>query len=328
MRGVDWGVYPPKDQQSCDWITADHAVSQLGKMPKDRPFFIAVGFRLPHLPIFASQKWFDLFPVDKIVLPPVFDHDRDDTPRFSWYLHWALPEPRLCWLEKNHQWKPIVRAYLAGTAFMDSQIGRVLDALKASGQASNTVVVLWSDNGWHLGEKLITGKNSLWDRSTHVPFVFAGPGVTPHAVCRAPVELLDIYPTLIDLCGLPERDGLQGHSLMPQLHNAAAPRPWPAITTANAGNTAVRTDRWRYIRYADSSEELYDEIADRNEWTNLAGDPHYAAIKAELAKWLPKTYAAPAPGSADRTLTYTNGVANWEGQDIPPNAPIPELDQD
>lgn len=328
MRGVDWGVYPPTDRQSCDWITADHAVAQLANLPTDRPFFLAVGFRLPHLPIFASQKWFDLFPEDKIILPPVFYHDRDDTPRFSWYLHWDLPEPRLSWLEKNHQWKPLVRAYLAGTSFMDSQIGRVLDALKASGQYTNTIVVLWSDQGWHLGEKLITGKNSLWDRSTHVPLVFAGPGVTPHAICRSPAELLDIYPTLIDLCGLPNRSGLQGHSLLPQLRDANAPREWPAITTANAGNTAVRTERWRYIRYADGSEELYDELADRNEWTNLAADPHYATVKAELAQWLPKTYAAPAPGSADRTLTYTNGIANWEGKDIPANALIPRLDQD
>ncbi len=328
MRGVDWGVYPPSDPQSCDWITADHAIAQLARMPNDRPFFLAVGFRLPHLPIFASQKWFDLFPEDKIVLPPVFDHDRDDTPRFSWYLHWDLPEVRLCWLEKNHQWKPLVRAYLAGTSFMDSQVGRVLAALKASGRLDNTIVVLWSDNGWHLGEKLITGKNSLWDRSTHVPLVFAGPGVGAKAVCHAPAELLDIYPTLIALCGLPARSGLEGHSLLPQLQVPNAPREWPAITTANAGNTTVRTSRWRYIRYADGSEELYDELADRNEWTNLALDPHYAAIKAELAKWLPASYAAPAPGSADRTLTYSNGVACWEGSVIPPDAPIPGLDQD
>jgi arylsulfatase A-like enzyme len=327
-RAVDWGVYPAADSQSCDWITADHAISQLAVAPKDKPFFLAVGFRLPHLPIFASQKWFDLFPEDQIVLPPVLDTDRDDTPRFSWYLHWKLPEPRLCWLQKNNEWKPLVRAYLAGTAFMDSQIGRVLAALKTSGRLENTIVVLWSDQGWHLGEKLITGKNSLWDRSTHVPLIFAGPGVTSHAVCRSPAELLDIYPTLTDLCGLPAREKLEGHSLMPQLRAADAPREWPALTTHNAGNTAVRTERWRYIRYADQSEELYDELADHNEWTNLATDPHHAAIKVQLAKWLPPTYAVPAPGSAERTLTYSNGVACWEGKDIAPDAPIPGLDQD
>ena len=328
MKAVDWGVYPPDDRDSCDWKIADLGIAQLAKMPQDRPFFLAVGFRLPHLPIFASQKWFDLFPEDKIELPPVFNLDRDDAPRFSWYLHWDEPEPRLSWFEKNHQWKPLVRAYLAGTSFMDSQIGRLMAALKAAGQDKNTIVVLWSDQGWHLGEKLITGKNSLWDRSTHVPLIFAGPGIAPHAISREPVELLDIYPTLIDLCGLSTRTGLEGHSLKPQLQNAAAPREWPALTTHNAGNTAVRTERWRYIRYADQSEELYDELADRNEWTNLAADPHYAATKSALAKWLPPSYAAPAPGSADRTLTYSNGVPCWEGKDIPPGAPIPGLDQD
>ena len=115
-------------------------------------------------------------------------------PFFAWYLHWKLPEPRLSWLKQAHQWGPLVRSYLASTTFMDSQIGRVLDAFDASGAASNTIVVLWSDNGWHLGEKEITGKNSLWERSTHVPLIFAGPGVANSARCTQPVELLDIYP--------------------------------------------------------------------------------------------------------------------------------------
>ena len=262
------------------------------------------------------------------MLPPVLYQDRDDTPRFSWYLHWDLPEPRLGWLEKYHQWKPLVRAYLAGTSFMDSQIGRLVNALQASGQYTNTIVVLWSDQGWHLGEKLITGKNSLWDRSTHVPLIFAGPGVTCLAISHEPAELLDIYPTLIDLCGLPGRAELEGHSLIPQLHDAQAPRPWPAITTANAGNSAVRTSRWRYIHYADNSEELYDERTDPHEWTNLVSDLHYAGTKAGLMQSLPVRYADPAPGSAERTLTYSNGVAFWEGKAIPPDAPIPGLDQD
>jgi choline-sulfatase len=321
---VDWGVYPPDDHDSCDWKIADLAIAQLASAPKDRPFFIAAGFRLPHLPCFASQKWFDLYPEDTLEMPPVFAGDRDDTPRFSWYLHWKLPEPRLAWLERHGEWKPLVRAYLASTSFMDSQIGRLLDALKASGRFDHTIVVLWSDQGWHLGEKLISGKNSLWDRSTHVPLIFAGPGIAAHAVCCEPAELLDIYPTLVTLCGLPERSGLEGHSLVPQLRDADARREWPALTTANADNHAVRTTRWRYIRYADHSEELYDMRADPNEWTNLAADPHYAAIKAELAKELPAKSAEPAPGSAYRTLTYRNGVANWEGRDIAPGESIPQ----
>ena len=162
MWMMDWGVYPEDDHEQADWKIADAAIAQLKSRPEDRPFFLAVGFRLPHVPCFASQQWFDLFPPEsEITLPPVKEHDRDDVPEFAWYLHWKLPEPRLSWLKQANQWRPLVRAYLASTTFMDSQIGRVLDALDASGAASSTVVVLWSDNGWHLGEKGMTGKTTL-----------------------------------------------------------------------------------------------------------------------------------------------------------------------
>src|SRR5205823_9016124 len=157
------------------------------------------------------------------VLPPVRADDRADVPEFAWYLHWKVPEPRLSWLRKAGQWRPLVRAYLASTSFMDSQVGRVLGALAATGRAGDTVVVLWSDHGWHLGEKGITGKNSLWERSTRMPLIVAGPGVAGGARCRRPVELLDLYPTLVDLCRLPPRADLEGHSLAPLLKNARAP---------------------------------------------------------------------------------------------------------
>ena len=133
--------------------------------------------------------------------------DRDDLPRFASYLHWKLPEPRLKWLQENNQWKPLVRAYLASVSFVDSQVGRVLDALAASGLEKNTIVVLWSDHGWHLGEKGITGKNSLWERSTRVPLIFAGPGIAAGAKCTRPAELLDLYPTLLELCAPARRTG-------------------------------------------------------------------------------------------------------------------------
>ncbi|MCU0783018.1 MAG: sulfatase [Verrucomicrobia bacterium] len=320
MAVMDWGVFPTDDHDQADWKIADAAVNQLKSLPKEKPFFVAVGFRLPHVPCFASQKWFNLFPPeDQIILPPVKAHDRDDVPEFAWYLHWKLPEPRLSWLRQANQWRPLVRAYLASTTFMDSQIGRVLDTLDGIGATSNTVVVLWSDNGWHLGEKDITGKTTLWERSTHVPLIFAGPGVAKVAKCSQPAELLDIYPTLIELCGLPPRDGLEGHSLAPQLKKAKTPRPWPAITTHNVGNHGVRSERWRYIRYADGSEELYDIHADPNEWTNLAKDAKYASVVRKHAKWLPKVNQPPAPGSAHRILAKENGVWTWEGQPIIPS---------
>lgn len=318
MRGVDWGVYPPDDHDQPDWITADNAIAQLKSHPKDKPFFLGVGFRLPHVPLFVSQKWLDRFPPeDQITLPPHKDKDRDDVPPFAWYLNWKLPEPRLSWLKKEHQWRPLVRAYLASTTFMDSQLGRVLDALDASGEASNTIVVLWSDNGWHLGEKDITGKNSLWERSTHVPLIFAGPGVASGAKCDQPAELLDIYPTLVELCGLPPKSDLEGHSLAPQLKHANAARQWPAITSHNPGNDSIRTTQWRYIRYADGSQEIYDEQKDPNEWNNVVSNPENAPVIRELAKWLPKDRPL-APGSKFRTLEKVDGVWLWEGKPIKP----------
>jgi arylsulfatase A-like enzyme len=319
MRVMDWGLFPEDDREQADWKIADAALAQLQSRPAGKPFFVAVGFRLPHVPCFASQKWFDLLPAESdLVLPPVLDRDRDDVPPFAWYLHWKLPEPRLSWLKQAGQWRPLVRAYLASTAFMDSQVGRLLDALERLGVSDHTLVVLWSDNAWHLGEKGITGKTSLWERSTRVPLIFAGPGVARGARCRQPAELLDLYPTLLELCGLPAKGGLEGHSLMPQLKDARTPRPWPAVTTHNAGNHAVRSEHWRYIRYADGSQELYDLHRDPNEWTNVVADPRHAQVVREHARWLPQVNTPPVPGSAHRVLTQTNGVWHWEGRPIEP----------
>jgi arylsulfatase A-like enzyme len=325
---MDWGVFPEKDEDQADWKIASAAVEALRDAPKDKPFFIACGFRLPHVPCYASQKWFDLYPADKIVLPPVKDDDRDDTPRFSWYLHWKVPEPRLKFLRKESQWLPLVRAYLASTSFMDSQVGRVLEALDKTGRADNTIIVLWSDHGWHLGEKLITGKNTLWERSTHVPLIFAGPAITKGARCQQTVELLDIFPTLLELGGLPARADLEGHSLVPQLQDATKERSWPAVTTHNQGNHTVRARDWRYIRYADGSEELYDLRKDPNEWTNLAKMPEHAGVKKALAKWLPKVDRPPVPGSAIRVLTFDpkTGEVTWENKPVKSTDPIPEID--
>jgi arylsulfatase A-like enzyme len=319
---VDWGVFPHRDEDKGDWKVADWAIERL-REPQANPFFLSVGFYLPHLPLYVTQKWYDMYPDDQLVLPPVLDTDRDDTPRFSWYLHWSLPEPRLAYLKTHGEWRNLVRCYLASVSFVDEQIGRVLDALEASAHADSTVVVLWSDHGFHLGEKGITGKNSLWERSTRVPLVFAGPGVVRGASSARPVELLDIYPTLIELLGLPPKTGLEGASLVPLLRDARARRDQPAITTHNPGNHSVRSERWRYIRYADGTEELYDLLGDPNEWRNLAGDPSHASVVAEHKRWLPASSAPPAPGSRDRVLTFDNGIPVWEGQRIEPKARVP-----
>jgi arylsulfatase A-like enzyme len=324
---MDWGYFPHRDEHKTDYQVASWVV---GRLPvaskKQQPFFFAVGFMLPHVPCYATQKWFDLYPDDDRVLPQVQENDRADTPRFSWHLHWRLPEPRLKWVKENDQWRNLVRSYLACISFVDAQIGRVLDALEQSGLVENTIIVVCSDHGYHLGEKEITGKNTLWERSTRVPLIFAGPGVSRAGRCSRPVELLDIYPTLIELCKLTPRDDLEGHSLVPQLRDAKAPREWPAITSHNQGNYSIRSERWRYIHYANGSEELYDMQNDPHEWTNVYEAAANAAVLAEHRKWLPERDEPPAQGSAGRILTYDSSTrqAIWEGVPIRPEDAVPQ----
>jgi arylsulfatase A-like enzyme len=325
---VDWGTFPHRDEDKGDWKVADWAVQKLEgeiKEHPEQPFFLSVGFFLPHVPCYATQKWFDLYPEDTLILPPMLENDRADTPRFSWYLHWKLPEPRLKFLEDANQKTNLVRSYLACTSFVDSQVARLLTALENSGQADNTIIVLWSDHGFHLGEKEITGKNTLWEESTRVPLIFAGPGISKNADCQQPAELLDIYPTLIDLCGLPKNNILEGHSLLPQLKDATTIRDFPAITTHNHDNHSVRSERYRYIQYADGSQEFYDLQSDPNEWTNLASQSEVQSLIEQHKQFLPKTNRPPAPGSKSRILTFKDGKVIWEGVEIKPGDPIPEI---
>ena len=323
---MDWGVFPHRDEDKGDYQVASWTVEQIKNAPKDQPFFLAAGFFLPHVPCYATQKWFDLYPDDDSVLPVVRDDDRADTPRFSWYLHWNLPEPRLKWVKENNQWRNLVRSYLACTSFVDAQVGRIVGALEAAGLADNTIIVLWGDHGWHLGEKGITGKNTLWDRGTKVPLLFAGPGVSKAARTTQPAELVDLYPTLVELCGLKPRTDLEGLSLVPQLKDAKAKRERPAITSHNQGNHGIRSERWRYIRYADGSEELYDHQNDPNEWTNLVTKVEHATVIAGHRRWLPKIDVPPALNSASRVLTYNAATdeAIWEGKTVRRTDAIPE----
>ena len=321
---VDWGTFPHKDEDKGDWTVASYGVETLNAKPQE-PFFLSVGFFLPHVPCYVTQKWYDMYPEETLVLPPFLKNDREDTPRFSWYLHWKLPEPRHDFLVEQNQWKNLVRSYLASTSFVDSQIGRLLDALESNGYCENTIVVLWSDHGFHLGEKQITGKNTLWDRSTRVPLIFAGPGILKGQTCTQPAELLDMYPTLLDLCGLPKNEALEGLSLAPQLNDPTTKRERPAITTHNHDNHGIRSENWRFIQYADGSEELYDMNADPNEWKNLIDDANHASVVDEHRKWLPKTNRKPVPGSKHRILTFEKGEITWEGSPIKREDPIPEI---
>jgi arylsulfatase A-like enzyme len=293
----DWGRFPARDEDQGDYEVATWAVKELAE-PREEPFFMAVGFFRPHVPLYASDEWWNFVGAEaEIQLPKVLISDNDDIVDFARQLTWSGLAPRHDWMIEHDQWKPAVHAYLACVSFVDHQVGRVLDALDASPHAENTIVVLWSDHGWALGEKQRWAKRGLWESETRVPLIIAGPNVEGDRVCQQPVGLIDIYPTLADLCGLEKPSHLEGRSLMPQLKNVDTERP-PVITTFFEDNHAVRSARWRYIRYSTGDEELYDHDSDPHEWHNVASKSEYAAVIKELSQHLPKVNVKTAPGSS------------------------------
>lgn len=292
----DWGPLPNRDDEMGDDQVVNYVAAQLGKK-HDRPFFLACGIFKPHLPWYVPQKYFDLYPLEQIALPNVKDDDLDDIPPMGRKM--ARPEGDHRKVLEYRQYRKAVQAYLAVISFADARIGRLLEALDASPYRENTTIVLWSDHGWHLGEKLHWRKFALWEEATHNVLMMVAPGVTrPGGRCARPVSLMDIYPTLVELHGLPAKPGLEGVSLMPLLKNPSASWDRPAVTTYGRNNHSVRSDRYRYIRYADGAEELYDHFEDELEWNNLAADPRYATVKRELARWLPHVNAPDAPEAA------------------------------
>lgn len=294
----DWGEFPEKDAQLTDTQCTDWAVKQI-KQKREKPYFMAVGLVRTHVPLYVPKNWWDRQPVEgQITLPKVMKNDTDDIPMYGLRLTAGFPAPRHEWMLNNPpQWERITRAYLACIDFVDHQVGRMLRALEESGQAENTVVVFFSDHGFHMGEKGRWAKRSLWEESTRVPLIIRGPGVEGDRVCRQPAGLIDLYPTLSEMAGLKQPGGLEGQSLMPQLKDVKTARR-PTITTFWMNNHAIRSERYRYIRYADGSEELYDHERDPHEWRNLAKNPNYAPIMAEHRKYLPTVNAQPVEGNA------------------------------
>ena len=199
------------------------------------------------------------------------------------------------WISDNNQWKKAVQGYLASLAFADDMVGSLIKALDKGPLSKNTIIILWGDHGYHLGEKESWEKFSLWEDTTRVPLIIVDPRRTkPGTLCESPVSLLDLYPTLIELCGLklpPQK--LEGRSLVNSLIKPMEKTGRAIITTQGRGNHAVRSSRYRYIRYADGSEELYDHKTDSHEWNNLSDDPSLFKVKSELMNYLPKFNAKP-----------------------------------
>jgi arylsulfatase A-like enzyme len=301
--GTDWGVYPETNEEMPDVQTAKWAVEQLQKA-HEKPFFLAAGFVLPHVPWYAPQEWFDLHPIDSLRLPPYLKNDLDDVPEIGREVAQMLHMPTTEWMLQHDEWQAVIQAYLATVSMVDFCVGQVLQALEQSDYADNTVVMLFSDHGYHLGEKNRFAKQSLWERSTRVPMIISAPGFNPGQTTDAPASLMDIYPTLLELCGLPANPDNEGVSLVPLMRTPDVEWPHYAVTTYGPNNHSVRSRRYRYIRYEDGSEELYNHEVDSHEWNNLADKAEYAEIKETLKQALPTTNAEWSPYTHLRCNDY------------------------
>mgnify|MGYP001034227041 FL=1 len=288
-RTADWG--PLRADVTVDdhpdGKTANWAAEQLLTGELQEPFFLGAGIFQPHLPNYAPQKYFDRFPLKDIQLPEGFrENDLDDVPA----AHAKMAHnPWLKKIRATGQWKPAIQAYLACTSMVDELVGQIVEALENSKYADNTIIVLWSDHGFHHGEKGRWGKYSLWERATRVNLLWVVPGVTqPGSTCARPVNLLDIYPTLAALTTCkPPTGQLEGNDLSLLMKDPKADWNDATVTTFGYKNYGVRSEQHRYIVYKDGSEELYDHSKDKWEWKNLAGNPEYAAIKKKMRKSLP-----------------------------------------
>ena len=299
----DWGAVDADAEEMTDAKVAAWVSEQLQQPPEareNRPFFLACGLFRPHLPWYIPQKYLDAFPLEDVQLPVIQANDLDDIP--SPGIKLAKPDKDHANVTAQDEYRKAVQAYLASIYFVDEMLGRVLDALEASAYADNTIVALWSDHGWHLGEKLHWRKFTLWEEATRVPMIFKLPGGISGGApekktvgnCDRPVNLLDLYPTLADLCGLKPPETVAGNSLVSLLQNPATPWEYPAVTSWYR-HTSVRSEQFRLIQYDDGSQELYDHNIDPHEWTNLAEKSEFEGTIVELSQWIPKAFAPDAP---------------------------------
>ncbi len=303
----DWAALDIPDEDMGDYKSVSWVSEQLQKM-HDKPFFLGCGMTRPHNPWYVPRAYYDMFPLESIQLPPVREHDlRDTGERATEIAHRGGNYHRH--LVEAGLWKNVIQAYLASMAFADAQFGRLMAALERSPHADNTIVVVWSDHGWQFGEKEHWRKFALWENVLRVVTMIRVPkgvaatlpqGTPAGAQCERIVSLVDLFPTLCELCSVEPQPNLDGRSLVPLLKDATTAWDHPALSAYDFAEFSVRVEGWRYTRYIDDSEELYDEARDPYEWTNLAYDPKYADVKRRLAAHIPAT-------QAPITQTYVRG---------------------
>jgi arylsulfatase A-like enzyme len=332
-----WGpLDEPEAGQLSDQKTETWAVEKLNQK-YDEPFFMAVGFYRPHVPLTAPREYFERLEREKIYLPVTKEDDLDDVPLMGRQIatggYQEMQNGHYKQITERGVHRDLVTGYLASTSFVDAKVGEVLEALEKTRYKDNTIVVLASDHGWSLGQQTHFKKWALWETTTRVPLIIRYPGMpNPGKRSVSPVNLLDIFPTLVDLCQLPVPDhSLDGHSLVPLLQSPDFISEQPSITTLGQGNHSARNQHWRYIRYADGSEELYNHQNDPLEWNNLAGKKQYKKIIQSLAKWLPQENAMAVNTDhdfpirltpVDNRRTFTSPVARMINQPITIKATI------
>jgi arylsulfatase A-like enzyme len=306
----DWGVYPERDEQMPDYQIASWAAERLAER-HDSALWLGIGFYRPHVPQFAPQKWFDLYPLETLKLPMTIEGDLEDISQYGTDItRLRHVSPTFQWVMENNQWKPLVQSYLACVSFVDEQVGRLLSALEKSEYSDNTYIVLFGDHGFHLGEKERFAKRSLWVDGARTPLIIVGPGIPAGKKCNQPVQLMDIYPTLLELTGL-EADPLhEGHSMKPLLENPETGWPYMARTSFGPGNYAIVSDGYRFIQYNDGSEEFYVHASDPHEWYNVVENPEYADLVKQHREQVPQVrYPILGEGSTGHD-SYSASEAN------------------
>lgn len=280
----DWGVLSAEEETRHPDTRVVETVSRFLSRNHERPFFCAVGLYKPHLPWYSPQRCFERVPLDSVKLPTVAADDLEDLPVKA--RQWINRQPDHDTLTRSDAWLPAVQAYLASVAFVDEQVGRIVDALDRSPHHNDTLIALWSDNGFHLGEKLHWRKFTLWEQATRVPLILVDPRTSGNRdSVDDPVGLIHLFPTLLDMAGVEPMPGIDGISWLPYLRGEDASRP-PAVMSWGRGNDSIRQAGWRYIRYRDGGEELYDLRRDPWEHTNLRDDTSFAQYRENLSRQL------------------------------------------
>ncbi len=310
---LEWGSIPnAREEEMADTRRVNYACDVL-RRKHDKPFFMAVGLYSPHFPNYAPKKYFDLYDADKIKPPPYKDDDLEDLPPKVRRRKENRKRQHHDKLVKLDAVEDAIHGYLACVSYADAMLGRVLKTLRESAYANNTVIVLWSDHGYHHGEKGDWGKHTLWERTSNVPFIWSGPGMARGAKIDATVSLIDMYPTLVEQCGLKPANNLEGESLASVLADPSTAKDRDVyLPYLDPGGYAIINKKWRYIHYSDNTEELYDVSRDPNEWNNIADRPKFVAIKRQLRASAPKSFAPLGTPKNRLRLVLDGDDFHWE----------------